>query len=565
MKKVLSLILCLTVLLSTTALFAFAQEDSINVIVANDLHYNLIASNADKVPKRNSISEDYAHAASSMQLYSESYAIIVAFLEKAATLNGEYLILPGDLVDDGTVAENVFFASLIKEFEVKSGKKVFVVPGNHDLFETTPDEFMTIYADFGYNEAIARDTLSASYVAELGADYRLLAIDSTDPGESNHGMTAARVEWIKAQAAKAKADGKKVIAMMHHNLVEHFILGDVIRDDAVVNDDIALGEVFAQNGVKYVFTGHTHEHDIAAYTSEDGTEIYDVVTGALNVYPCPYRVVTFGESVEIKTGIIDKIDTSLVPAGISETAAALMESDFTQYTKNCAEVGLRQTITSYTKASMLKKLLKLDKTEDAEMCAIIDKVGTKLNEAIQMPFYKSQEVTEGLSVESIVSQHDITLPSSKYTDMVDLASEVYFAHVAGDENYPAYKNEVVLLSRGLSATLTYALSDVTAEEYAQVLTFVTELLGVSVPADFLAYAGDTFKRFEGIEIVVTTAIVPVLTQFTVDETPADSNVVLPGYAQTMEDIEEEKSFWQKIEEFFIKIFEAIMSIFAFVG
>ncbi len=565
MKKVLSLVLCFVMLFAITVMPASAETQELKVIVANDLHYDMQAVNAQKVPVRNSVSGDYAHASTSLQLDDESYAVITAFLAKAAASDADYIFLPGDFSNDGTVAENEYIASMLKAFEAQTGKKVFVAPGNHDLFKTSFGQFAQIFADFGYGEAIAQDSLSASYVAELGNGYRLLAIDTTDHGGSVHGINAARGEWIKTQAEKAKAEGKKLVAIMHHNLVEHFILGDTIRDSAVINDDYPLGDIFAANGVKYVFTGHTHEQDIASYTAADGTVVYDVVTGALSVYPCPYRVVTFGESVKFETSRVDKIDTSLVPGGISENAMAVMESDFTQYSKNCAKAGLAQLMSSYTKASTLKSLMKLNPTEDAEMCAIIDKVGAKLNEGVQMPFYKSQETTEGMSVESMVEKHNITLPASDYDNMIELASEIYFTHVEGDEKYPAYSKEVVLLSRGLSAVLSYALGDVTAQEYAQVIAFVCKLLGADVPAELINYAGDGISRFKGVEIVVTTAIVPMLVEFTVDEAPADNSAVLPGYTQTEADLEVELTFWQKLEAFFIRIFEAIMSIFAFIG
>ncbi len=565
MKKIISVILCLAIAFAVAVMPASAQAEEIKVIVANDLHYDMKAANAEKVSKHNSVSADFAHASVSLQHDYEAYAIIKAFLEKAAESDADCLFLPGDFSNDGTVAENQFIADLLREFEASTGKDVYVVPGNHDLFKTSYKEFAEIFADFGYGEAIAVDAASASYAADLEGGYRLLAIDTTDHGGSVHGINASRAQWIKAQAEAAKAQGKKTIVIMHHNLMEHFIFGNTIRDSAVINDDYPLGDIFAANGIKYVFTAHTHDHDIAAYVADDGNTVYEAVTGALSVYPCPYRVVTFGESVKFETALVDRIDTSLVPSGISEKAMSLMESDFTQYSKAYAETGLYQLMSNYTNASTLKSLLKLDKTEDAQMCEIIDKVGSKLHMAVQMPFYKAEEVTEGLSVESIIEKHNVTLPASEYDHMIELATEIYLAHVRGDEKYPAYSKEVVLLSRGLCAVLSYALGDVTAEEYAQVLNFVCELLGADIPADLIKYAGDGISRFKGIEIIVTTVMVPVIVEFTVDDAPADNNAVLPGYAQTQADIQEELTFWQKIEAFFIKIFEAIMSIFAFVG
>lgn len=560
MKKVISLVLAFIMLFGMCSVAVSAESEELVVTVANDLHYNLAASL--KVSKKNNLSEDFYHVGASGQLINESVAIIKSFLERAGTNDSKFLLLPGDLVHAGTMEETVLVAGLLKEFEAAYGKPVYVVPGNHDLFNISVSEFKTVYADFGYNEALAQDTLSASYTVDLDGGYRLIAIDSCDPGESPNGMTKERVDWIAAQGEKAKADGKKLIAMMHHNLLEHFILGKTIHPGAVVDDkELALPEVFAKAGIKYVFTGHTHDHDIASYTAADGTVVYDVVTSTLNSYPCPYREVRFSQEVKIETKYVDSIDTSILPEGITENALALAESDFTAYTKECVWIGLESTFNSYTSAKGLKNLLKL---EDEEMNAIIDKVGGKLNEALNMPFEKADETEEGKSIESIVEQYNTTVPDTDYKNMMDLAITLYQAHVAGDQNYPAYSDEVVLVSRGLAAVLSYALSDVSGEEYAKVLSFLTSLTGVTVPVDFLVYAGDGIKRFEGIEILVTTAIVPLIVQFTTDSAPADNNVTLPGYAELQEE-EKELTFWEKFVAFFRVLFDAIRTFFAFAS
>ena len=64
--------------------------------------------------------------------------------------------------------------------------------------------------------------------------------------------------------------------------------------------------------------------------------------------------------------------------------------------------------------------------------------------------------------------------------------------------------------------------------------------------------------------MVSTAIIPLILKVTIDEAPGDCNVTLPGYAELIEAPEAEKTFWEKVQDFFIKIFTAIMSIFAFM-
>ena len=116
--------------------------------------------------------------------------------------------------------------------------------------------------------------------------------------------------------------------------------------------------------------------------------------------------------------------------------------------------------------------------------------------------------------------------------------------------------------------------DVTAEEYATVMSFLFSLADVNIPVDFLKYAGSGIKRMEGVEFYITTVLVPFINEFTVDNAPSDLNVTLPGYpeaaAEGAEDEEiadskgENLTIWEKISAFFDKIFATVRTIFAFL-
>ena len=563
MKKLLSVILCLSLLVSFGTLMASASDELI-IDVVTDLHYDDDSLKGFTKPVDSN--DPYAHVSASGQLYVESLAVITAFLEKAAADNSSAVLIPGDLADDGMKNEHDAVAELLRNFEETSGKPVYVVPGNHDISRTNIADFESIYAEFGFNEAIAKDSLSASYVVDLSDDYRLLAIDSTNhSGGGNWGFTAERVEWIRQQAEKAQEDGKKVIAMFHHNLLNHLVLIDVLLSGGVVGDALGLRDIFAQYGVKYIFTGHTHEHDIATYTAPNGEVIYDAVTGSLSSYPNPYRQVTFGDEVKFETKYVDKIDTSLVKGTISDEAYNLMVNDFTQYSKICVFKGVGYNINNaFMTPNKIKSLLKINATTEPEMCALIDELIPKAKEAINMPLYAADETEEGKSIESILAPYGVTIPDTKYDTFLELALTLYEAHVAGDESYPSYTKEVVLASKGIGAILAYMLADVSAAEYAMALGFVCKLVGVNVPADLINFASDAIDRFEGIELVVSTAILPLILKLTNDDGPADCNVTLPGYAELVEGPAPELTFGEKIKAFFIKIFSFIMSIFAFI-
>ena len=570
MKKVLSVILAISLVFGMFAMTSVAADDGITITVGNDIHYNKKYTEGP-AKKHNSLNADFAHVSGDDKMTYENFAVISAFLEAAGSNESDCVILPGDLADTGAVEEAMEVAAILREFEANYGKQVYVVPGNHDLMKTTVAEFEEIYAEFGYNEAIAQHEKTGSYVADLKNDYRLLAIDSNTPGSGKHGINAELVSWVKEQCAKAKADGKKIFAMMHHNLLEHFILGSTIHSGGVVGTKVeGFADVLAKGGVKYIFTGHTHDSDIAMYTADDGSIIYDVVTVTLLTYTCPYRVVSFGKNVKIETRYVTEIDTSLLPEGISENALALAESDFTEYTRICTFVGLEAFFKNFLTGKNFKKLLNL---EDEKMNEIIEAAGDKLNEALTMPLEKADETEEGKSLQSLAEKYDTEIPDTDYKNLIDVTSHLYVAHNLGDENYPTYSDEVVLIVRGVAIALGYALQDVTEEEYATVMSFLFSLADINVPVDFLKYAGSGIKRMEGIEIYITTVLVPFLGEFTVDNAPADNNVTLPGYPEAADegDVDEEivtdptgenKSFFEKLTDFFDKIFGFVKTLFA---
>ena len=557
MKKIISLVLCFLLVLSLS-IPAFAAESPLKVIVANDLHYNQNYTSLDKVRTHNNVSADFAHIGATGKLVYESYALVVAFLEQAAKSDTDVVLIPGDMVDVGTVAEHEVMTSLLAEFEASSGKSVYVVPGNHDFFQTSVEDFIELYADFGYGEAIARDTLSASYTADLNGEYRLLAIDSTDPGNGPHGLNQARVNWIDAQCKQAAADGKKLIAMMHHNLLDHYTPTGFIHIGEAVNSDINLADVLAAGMVKYIFTGHIHVQDILSYTANDGTVIYDVVTGALAAYPCAYREVTFSDSVTIESKSIEAIDWSLVPAGISENALAVAQKSFLEYSYLAAHVGIRLLIPSYITPETLINLSGVNKETDPEVYSVIEKVGKKLTEVMAMPLYKA-DANGAQSLEDIITGFGKTLPKTHYTDLIDVIEQVYVDYQGGIENYPAYSPEMIIITRSLAAVLVYALDGVSPDEYTAVLTYLFNLLDVNVPGNLISFSGNMISNFENIEIIISTALLPALLNMSVDTPPSDNNVVLPGYAVRGE---AELSFWDRIVQFFKSIADFFKSLFA---
>ncbi|MBQ7862609.1 MAG: metallophosphoesterase [Clostridia bacterium] len=559
MKKIISVFLSVLMLFGLCSVAASAAEaDELVITVANDLHYNTTYT-ALSSHKANSLNEDFAHVGLDTRLPYEAKAIINAFVEQVKASNTDCLIIPGDITDRGREAEVAYMVDLFREIEA-AGIDVYVVPGNHDVVERSKAQFMADYADFGYNEAKEKDTKSASYVVDLNDEYRLIAIDSTTEGSGAHSVYEERLSWIAEQGEKAKADGKKLIGMHHQNFLDHMLMSNLVQPNGVVSAKSKNApEVYAKAGIKYVFTGHTHDHDITAYTAEDGTVIYDAVTGSLNALGSFYRVVTFGDTVKFETKSVDKIDVSTLPGCISDNAKAIAQEDFYKYQEISTNLSYYLVFNHYTQPQRLSSFLNVD---DPEMKAIIDKVTVKLNEALNMPFAKADETEEGKSIESIIGQYDLTIPETEYKNILELAVTIHQAHNLGDESYPAYSDEVILITRGIGAALGYTLSDVSGEDYARVMSFITKLAGVEIPVDFLIYAGNGMTRFEGIEVLMTTVLLPLVTEFANDDAPGDRNVTLPGYAELVE-AEKELTFFEKLINFFKMIIDTVKTVFTF--
>ncbi len=290
------------------------------------------------------------------KLLRESGAILDATIS-SITENKEidFVIVSGDLTKDGELTGHQKFAAYLKILENK-GIQVYVIPGNHDInnphamsFDgetaipvdtVTPEEFAQIYAEYGYNQAIYRDSESLSYIAEPAPGFWLFALDSCQYDENKtlgKPVTAGRfseetLNWILERLAQAKTEGKKVIGMMHHGILEHFTGQSKVNPgkEYVIEDWQTISESFAKSGLHIVFTGHYHAQDITsgAWETDDGTvSLTDVETGSLVTFPNPYRIVTLGEdnTADIQSSFITQIDYNTGLMTFPEYSEAFIE------------------------------------------------------------------------------------------------------------------------------------------------------------------------------------------------------------------------------------------------
>jgi len=296
------------------------------------------------------------YLAQDRKLIAESDAILQALIAKLLVEKPNLVLVPGDLTKDGEKQSHQKFANYLAQLKA-AGIKVLVIPGNHDLNNphsylysgatpaptpaVTPDEFKTIYKDFGYGSPIEFAPNSLSYLAEpveglwiLGLDVTKHDNNATSP-ETAGVIKSTDLEWIKAKVSLAKSKGKTIMAMMHHGATEHFTGQSQFFGDYVIDDFANVSTQLADAGLKIVFTGHFHAQDIVKTTTAGNNTLYDIETGSLVTYPVPYRMLelTPEKKLNIKSY---RIEQTSYPLGSYST--------FQTYAKGYLEGGLDELI-----------------------------------------------------------------------------------------------------------------------------------------------------------------------------------------------------------------------------
>ena len=305
----------------------------ITIAVVTDIHYldpSLMQNNAAAG------AAFQAYLAQDPKLIEYSDPIFRNILSKLSRERPDILLVPGDLTKDGEKVSHERVAYLLQQF-AGHRTKVYVVPGNHDINNphsagydgdetyptptVTPSEFVSIYSQFGYKNAKYRDSQSLSYICQISNKLWILGIDACKYGENagspeiSGAINPGTMEWIQQHMAEANSKGIRVLALMHHNIVEHYTGQSILDPGFVVDNWQQTAETLRDAGIKVLFTGHYHANDVVKY--EGGKDIlYDIETGSPVNTPSPYRLVNLEEnSIRIKTEYVTDIDV-IMPGGL---------------------------------------------------------------------------------------------------------------------------------------------------------------------------------------------------------------------------------------------------------
>ncbi|HPE58401.1 MAG TPA: choice-of-anchor I family protein, partial [Bacteroidales bacterium] len=306
------------------------QAQNLKIFVASDLHYfapELIINDGTALEQ---------YLAMDRKLLRESHAIFDAIIDTILSIQPDVVFFTGDLTKDGELVSHQYVAENCQLLE-DNGIQVFVIPGNHDINNPhayafdgdnvipvdsiSPQDFSAIYANFGFNEAIAHDPNSLTYIVEPFPGLQIFGMDvcrydnnyAANYPETGGGLSEESYNWIMQKLQEAKATNKRVLGLMHHGLVEHYVGQKQLFPDYVIDGWDTISVNFADAGMEAVFTGHYHSHDIVEKTSVNGNTIFDIETGSSVTWPCPFRTIEITDNslVDIKTGLIDDIDYDL--------------------------------------------------------------------------------------------------------------------------------------------------------------------------------------------------------------------------------------------------------------
>ena len=527
MKKVLSIILSVIMASSVLCVGVCAEEkNDLSFAVASDLHYSAPEEELEKT------NDDpiFWHATRRCEMENETGLIIDEFLNQCAESDDvEYVLISGDLANRGRSRpeDHLVIAQKLRDFEKKSGKEVYVINGNHDASNdqaTTLARFKEIYAEFGYDHALTTRADDCSYTADLGEKYRLIALDSNHETKSTEdGMTADRLKWVKEQAELAKEDGRYPIVMMHHNLLDHLPIQRVLSRNFIVKFHFTTAELFADWGIKTVFTGHEHCSDATVYTSALGNKLYDFATTSLAMYPLEYRVVKYNDNeIKYETRSVDKIDYDALTAttkGYTDEQIAAMRADLRAFSKGYLKAGVQYRL----ELSLSPEKMGID--EGSAYSKPIIYAVDKLISLLRMPLCGEN------SLQSIAKEYGIEIPDSDYKTGWDLATDLVAWHYSGGEHFDTDSVEVTTLLRAVATILRNDFAGIADDVLLKAANSFLGELGYGPIADSLTkYCISKFGVYTKAEIFLVAVASPILYKFACDNDGVDdNNGVIEGY------------------------------------
>lgn len=296
----------------------YKQLKPLRINVISDLHYfaKSLGTSGPEFEKAN------AKAANDLLHTEEILEALFTQIEKES--EPEIVLVSGDVTYNGEPESHEGVIRLLSGLQEK-GKKVYVITATHDFRDNnktrrfTPEgaeeidatkrsELFEMYRRFGPDEAIAVHKESMSYVVQLCDGYRLFALNDDSNGDGGSGFSDECFKWITAQVADAKKNGQFIIPMTHHPMISPSPLYSIIGKSDMMTDAKKRCGQFADMGVPFMLTGHTHMQDISYIYSQKGNIFYDITTACPVGYPGVFRTIEFdpaNKKIDVSTREIE--------------------------------------------------------------------------------------------------------------------------------------------------------------------------------------------------------------------------------------------------------------------
>ena len=291
---------------------------TLNITVLSDIHHYSVKSGTS--------GKAYETAnAKSQKVLAESGDILKATFDKIAEdKSSDIILISGDITNNGELTAHAEVIEMLNDLK-SEGKKVYVITATHDYRDggftdaydgdnkiqtptATREMLFDMYRSFGPDEAISVHRDSMSYVVQLCDGYRLFALNDDRNHSGKSGFSDECFEWISNQAEDARKNNQFIIAMTHHPLIAPSPIYELIGKGDMLGDYEKRLYELADIGIQFMFTGHTHIHNISYDCSERKNLIYDICTASPVGYPGTYRKATFDPD----NGVVD-VTTEYVP------------------------------------------------------------------------------------------------------------------------------------------------------------------------------------------------------------------------------------------------------------
>ena len=160
--------------------------------------------------------------------------------------DADFCILAGDLADRGEASAYRRLQGIIERMAIP----VIITLGNHD----DRPVFLEVFG-----EEHRAETGKIDKVIDLKG-YRVILLDSSEPGRVDGVLTEGQVGWLRARLDEARH--QPVIVVLHHNANALHIRTDDIR---LIEADAFLDALASHPDIRQVIAGHVHITSTASY------------------------------------------------------------------------------------------------------------------------------------------------------------------------------------------------------------------------------------------------------------------------------------------------------------